>query len=72
MVHCEFVVLPCRVFDEVDRVGVVGDFWGNVDMGDCCGEIVEEFVVELLVSPMGDLQILGMISSLFYLWMMGG
>ena len=35
MVYCEFVVLPCRVFDGVDRVGVV-------DIG--VGGVVEKFV----------------------------
>ena len=52
---CEFAVLPCRVFDGVDRVRVVEEFVGNVDMGDCYGEVVEEFVVELQVAPMGGL-----------------
>ena len=79
MVCFEFVVLPCRVFDGVDRVGVVGrevarvigGFSENVDLGDFCGEIVEEFVVELLFVPMGGLHFLGKVCLLQELWMMG-
>ena len=41
-------------------------------MGYYCGEIVEEFVVELLVAPMGGLHFLGKVALLQDLWMMGG
>ena len=47
VVHCKLVVLPCRMFDGVDRVvdsrvgGVVENFVGSVDMGGCCSGVVE-------------------------------
>ena len=73
MVYWNFVVLPCRVFDGVDRVGgFVEKFVGNVDMRVCYGEVVEEFEVELEVSPMGGLHFLGKVSLPQYLWMIGG
>lgn len=79
MVCYEIVVLPCSVFEGVDRVGVIdkelggvfGEFGENVNVGDCCGEIVEESVVELWVAPMGGLHFLGKVGPLQDLWMMG-
>lgn len=68
VVRCELMVLPCRMFDGVDRVGyrgvgaVVESFVGIVDMGGCCCGFYEECEVEPQVSPMGSLHFLGMVS----------
>ena len=40
-------------------------------MGGCYGEVVEEFKMELQVSPMGGLHFLGKVSLSQDVWMIG-
>lgn len=77
MVYFDFLVLPCRVFVGVDRVGVVDKglgggvvllkiLWVVLTWG-----VVDEFEVEPQVVPMAGLHFLGKVSLLQDVWMIG-